>query len=201
MEEITFNTYILRKNIYLVAFNIYVISSVICLVILGLFFNDFFNRVQGQILGIFLDIFIFSGLLLAFVFLLIFPQAKFLKQITFSGDIKFTDNFFQVNELRVYYRNCQMISIYYAGYDGLREGRHPLSGEGNFIEVALKDGTKRFLFYLESEYEAEKLRKLLMHLYELKLNIEENTYKGKTWGFKDLSYKEIQDFKERYRPN
>lgn len=98
--------------------------------------------------------------------------------------------------------NLTITALEYEG-QRVRVGRGYVIRKGlrNTLEFAMNEKTYNFTFYIQSELMKAELGDLIKEWYRYGFAFKESDENGKTYGLKQLNYKQIQEFKRSIKEN
>ncbi|MCO5269055.1 MAG: hypothetical protein M9897_09195 [Brumimicrobium sp.] len=117
------------------------------------------------------------------------------KLIFHEENLKIPDN--SNNTTIIPYNEIDYFKLNYS----LRKGiyyRHIDLGNNNKVQIKTKDKIRIYYICIRNKQEEESLKSTIIKLYEKNVKVIESVFNIKTYGLKNLSYEEIQEFKKRY---
>lgn len=122
------------------------------------------------------------------------------------GQLQITEDQVELHDQQFQLEAITSIKIFVSGwknYNRSPDRQQPISnlhnGDKNFITLEVSGKVFKVEFLLTSQMHWEELRQQVMNWHRKQVKLIEENEAGKTYGLRQLNYKEIQEFKDQLR--
>ena len=130
------------------------------------------------------------------------PWTNLIKEYKKVGVLKLTSDYIEIENEKLPLSSIKELKIELKSYSGHSNGRNPFLDNGfqNTIHYINHEEQKQVQFHITSSKRFYKIAEILESWYHKNINFTEETLGQKSYLMKsNLSYQEIQEFKQRYQ--